>query len=410
MGVYDNRPMTAQERRFEDFVNERQALHDISNERKEWTRCRDVEEEAIVIFHEVGCDLSEFLTKMLTYDQEELEFQCQRRKEKEWKLRQGVLVREQLRMQAAAMEQAAAVAAATASTGAAAREDFKATVMRGLIANREFVPASQQVRRQEPPASNQAVPSAEPGPSSQQVQRTARSDEDVRGQFNSAVKSQRRAPSDGNGMPSSSEAGPSTNQGQQTARGQEVAPVQSNGQVQPGKRKTLIDRRVTFKKHESLWGCGSYLCCPLMTNRARFSRPWPPPPPSSKKSLIDKLFTLEEQESLWACNPARCRALIANRVHPSEPSSSSSSTNPSPRQSSSDEKSNTPPTRPPSSRQSPTNFFESVPNVNVSDSQELINTSSPGGRDEPAPPTAVHEPELGYAIYEDEDGWSVVCL
>ena len=54
MGVYYNRPMTAQEQRFEHFVNERQASHDIFVEKEEWKRCRDIENKAVQIYDDTN--------------------------------------------------------------------------------------------------------------------------------------------------------------------------------------------------------------------------------------------------------------------------------------------------------------------------------------------------------------------
>ena len=238
--------MTAQEERFEDFANEMQASHDISAELDEWKRCKKVEEGAIAIYRQFDGDKDKLLRTITTYDQAEMEFQCQRKNEKEKVLRQ-LWAMERQRMEAAAMEEAAtmndaaavdeatAVEEASASTEAARRENFRAKAMSSLMANKEFIPnaaASHQARQQEPPASNQTVPPKKTGPSSQQVQKTTRSDEEIRRQFKTAVESRRRAQSDDNSTLSSNEASPSTQQRQTTALGQEVTPAESHRQVQ----------------------------------------------------------------------------------------------------------------------------------------------------------------------------------
>ena len=236
--------MTAQEERFEDLANEMQASHDIFAELNEWWRCRKVEEGAIAIYRQFDGDRDKLLQTISTHDQAEMEFQCQRKNEKEKALRQ-LWAMERQRMEAATTDDAAAVEEAAASTEAAsstvtaAKLDFRAKAMSSLMANTEFIPkaaASQQARQQEPPASNQTVPSTEPGPSSQQVQKTARSDEEIRRQFKTAVESRRRAQSNDNSTLSSNEASPSTQQRQTTALGQEVTPAESHRQVQPASK------------------------------------------------------------------------------------------------------------------------------------------------------------------------------
>lgn len=71
--------MTLKEQRFEQLVNAVQARHDELSDLVEWRRRKDVEEEAITVYFELGQDLQLFIEKMRTFDQQEMEHQCQRR-------------------------------------------------------------------------------------------------------------------------------------------------------------------------------------------------------------------------------------------------------------------------------------------------------------------------------------------
>ena len=223
--------MTAQEERFESFVNGEQAFHDILVEHEEWLRCKAVEEEAVKVYDRLNGDMHEYVRRMATIDQHEVEFQCTRKKNKELLLQQ-LWGMEQQRMQ---LEEA------TASAQSAAREDSRARATSPLIAETESVPAatvSQQARQQEPPVSNQTGPSTQPSSSSQQVQKKTRSDGEVRREFKTAVEARARAQSNDNQAPSSSGAGPATQRDQTTARSQEVTPAQSHRRVQPASRNS----------------------------------------------------------------------------------------------------------------------------------------------------------------------------
>ena len=108
MGLYKDRSMTAQERRFEDFVNVRQTWRDIDIEYNEWVRCKGVEEEAIRTYYKHGENMDKFLRAIITHDQAEMEFQCVRKKEKEERLRQ-LWGMELQRLEALAMQEAATI-------------------------------------------------------------------------------------------------------------------------------------------------------------------------------------------------------------------------------------------------------------------------------------------------------------
>lgn len=81
-GVFYGRSMTLKEQRFEKFVNDMQARQDLISEFKEWRRLKDLEEEAIVLYHELGQDQEEFKSQMMTRDQMDMEFQLQRKRKK----------------------------------------------------------------------------------------------------------------------------------------------------------------------------------------------------------------------------------------------------------------------------------------------------------------------------------------
>ena len=75
--------MTLKEQRFEDFVDNIQAKHDELSEIIEWRRLKNHEEEAICVYHEVGENLDMFSARMKTHDQQEMEYHCQRKKQKD---------------------------------------------------------------------------------------------------------------------------------------------------------------------------------------------------------------------------------------------------------------------------------------------------------------------------------------
>lgn len=81
-GVYNGRPMTAKEQRFENLVNEDQASWDQFSELREWRRRRDLEEKAISLYIEYGGNMAWFTHRQWNIDQSETEFQCQKRKYK----------------------------------------------------------------------------------------------------------------------------------------------------------------------------------------------------------------------------------------------------------------------------------------------------------------------------------------
>lgn len=73
--------MTAKQRQFEEYVNEQQARRDEISDLKEWRRLKDLEEEAIALYHDIGENLEKYTTQMRTRDQMEMELQCGRNKQ-----------------------------------------------------------------------------------------------------------------------------------------------------------------------------------------------------------------------------------------------------------------------------------------------------------------------------------------
>ena len=81
-GLYNRRPMTLKEQRFEKFVNDEQAKHDKESQIQEWQRRKAVEERAISIWYGVKENLEDFIVKMRTLDQQEAEYRIQRKNDK----------------------------------------------------------------------------------------------------------------------------------------------------------------------------------------------------------------------------------------------------------------------------------------------------------------------------------------
>ena len=74
--------MTAKEERFERYVNDMQARADELGHLREWRRLKECEEEAILLYHQLDENLEEYSRQMRTADQMEMEYQCQRKKQK----------------------------------------------------------------------------------------------------------------------------------------------------------------------------------------------------------------------------------------------------------------------------------------------------------------------------------------
>lgn len=98
-GAFNGRSLTFKEQQFEQFVNDMQARHDELSVLREWRRLKDIEEEAISLYHELGKNLDEYKRQMRTRDQMEMEYQCQRKRQKSENLNpQTVLWKSQKRL------------------------------------------------------------------------------------------------------------------------------------------------------------------------------------------------------------------------------------------------------------------------------------------------------------------------
>ncbi len=77
--------MTAKEQKFEDLVNARQAEYDVESQEREWARCRELERNAICLYRKyqkLGQSLDAWAKQQKTDDQHEMEFRCQRNRQK----------------------------------------------------------------------------------------------------------------------------------------------------------------------------------------------------------------------------------------------------------------------------------------------------------------------------------------
>lgn len=72
--------------RFEQLVNEAQARHDELSALKEWRWLKDHEENAILLYHDLGGNLEEYTRQMATRDQMEMERQCRMIRDKKTNL------------------------------------------------------------------------------------------------------------------------------------------------------------------------------------------------------------------------------------------------------------------------------------------------------------------------------------
>ena len=342
--------MTAQEERFEIFVNERQASHDISAEFEEWKRCRDVEKEAVTVFHEVGGDMNKYLRRMLTKDQAEMEFRCQRRREME-RLLHGFWSQEQRRRRCW----------------------------------REAAAASQQERQQESLVSNQTVPSAEPGPPSQQVHQRTRSAEEIRLKFKEEVESRQRAQSNNNQALSSIQAGQSTQQGHTTARSHGVTPVTPDRQVQPASRPRTRD---LFTAEEEEEFCREFLnFYPPIGKHMTFQAEWDREIASMARGNPGNLAIIFLGGWFYEVRIPAAGQTVRGEVGNAPGGRGQDvgsieqwSTESSPRRPSSEEASSTPPSSQPSpdrlsNRPCIDGSFYGTDNVTVSDSRGLVNLS-----------------------------------
>lgn len=194
--------MTLKEQRFEQLVNAVQARHDELSDLVEWRRRKDVEEEAITVYFELGEDLQLFIEKMKTFDQQEMEHQCQRRGAKlrclyperypkqlrAWELRRQEKIwtqdaderkREQEKINSVAVAKLKANVQASIDPIASAK--CTANAAGSQKASEEY--NSKQSKPKYPRGDNQAAHSTKAGSSRQQEHKATLSDEEKRRQF-----------------------------------------------------------------------------------------------------------------------------------------------------------------------------------------------------------------------------------
>ena len=200
--------MTLKEQRFEQFVNAVQARHDELSDLVEWRRRKDVEEEAITVYFELGQDLQLFIEKMKTFDQQEMEYQCQRRGAKlkclyperypkqlrAWELRRQERIRtqdaderkrEQEKINSVAVAKFNADVRASIDPIASAK--CTANTAGSQKASEEY--NSKQSKPKYPRGDNQAAHSTKAGSSRQQEHKATLSDEEKRRQFVNQARS-----------------------------------------------------------------------------------------------------------------------------------------------------------------------------------------------------------------------------
>ena len=153
--------MTVQEQNFEQFVNNRQAERDIISDINEWERLKALEEEAIQLWQELDGNLGEYQRQMRTRDQQAMEHQCQRKKDKALHLAQqpeNTRAYEQASLNAVARRRISQEADQDMTTVLARRRAFKEAVSGAIkvaerrakeAAERRFVMEVQQRKARE---------------------------------------------------------------------------------------------------------------------------------------------------------------------------------------------------------------------------------------------------------------------
>lgn len=194
--------MTAKQRQFEEYVNEQQARQDELSDLKEWRRLKDLEEEAIALYHDLDENLEEYTAQMRTRDQMEMELQCGRNKQ----IEKDLSVNTQRAVAAArsipfAMEQERIKA-----TKAKVQADFKAGVEASMANTKISINAtgSQQASKQSEVTqskpkkhrkTSQSVSSTEAGSPKQQQEKTKPSSEEICDQLQDQAPNKSQSPS-----------------------------------------------------------------------------------------------------------------------------------------------------------------------------------------------------------------------
>ena len=224
--------MTLKEQRFEQLVNAVQARHDELSDLVEWRRRKDVEEEAICVYFKLGQDLHLFIEQMRTFDQQEMEYQCQRKKTKlrclypkmfpkeprSWVLKRqertktqeaGERKREQQKINSVAV--AKFKADVRASIDPIASTKCTTNAAGSQKASEEY--RVRQLEPKNPRSDNQAAYSTRAGSSRQQEHKATLSVEEKRRQFGNQVRSRAEASRNNSQIASSAAAAPSRQHG-----------------------------------------------------------------------------------------------------------------------------------------------------------------------------------------------------
>ena len=227
---YRGRLMTPKEQRFENFVNDIQARHDEISDLNEWRRRKDLEEEAILLYYELDEDMEEFSRQMKTRDQQETEFQCQRKNKKAKDLDprhsleclQAMELEGQRRLRAEEAEERV-------------REQLRKSGDEESC--RQFNDQVQS-RLKVVCDNNRSVSSAGLGYSRQQVQETALSKQISRPQLDDQVRSLPMIPRNNNQTAPSAGVDPSRQYGRQITLSEQESRLQVHGQGQPAPART----------------------------------------------------------------------------------------------------------------------------------------------------------------------------
>ena len=242
--------MTIKEQRFEQLVNAVQARHDELSDLVEWRRRKDVEEEAITVYFELGQDLHLFIEQMRTFDQQETEYQCQRKgaklrclypemfpeQSRPWELKRQERTktqeaderkREQQKINSVAVAKFKAdvrasidpIASTKCTTNAAGSQ--KASEEHRL----------RQLKPKNPRSDNQAAYSTRAGSSRQQEHKATLSVEEKRRQFGNQVRSRAEASRNTSQVASTPGAGSSRQQEPKATRSDEGKHPRAQDQV-----------------------------------------------------------------------------------------------------------------------------------------------------------------------------------
>ena len=321
--------MTPKELQFEEYGNEQQAIRDEINDLKEWRRLKDLEEEAIALYHDLGENLEEYTTQMRTRDQMEMELQCGRNKQ----IEKDLSVNSQRAWAAArsipsAMEQER-IKVATASI----RADFKAGVEATMAKTKISTNAteSQQASQQSEPTrskpkkhdnASQSGSSAEAGsPSSprQQQERTKASPEEICRQLQGQAQNKTQSPPTTIGQPTCSRPSIGAGSFKQQEEKEQPSPEETRRQFMEDVRKKAA--KAGLSRHQER---KSELSSEGGCSKSQASVRVQPPAPDRVPTTTKKVRTVPPQSPAYAptrrfrdgnifARPYGCRPAAAER-------------------------------------------------------------------------------------------------